>query len=103
MYVRAFERLRARGVAGLPNGTPVPALEVWALVQSRPEPEKLILTAGKRDLSHDSDLPVPERWYRPGLHAAPQALPQGHAVVGLNDQPAHVPVPAAPPLPLAPM
>ena len=97
-YVRHFERLRERGVAGLPNGTPVPALEVWALVQSRPEAEKLILTAGKRDLSHDLDMPLPERWFRPGEHTAPQALPPGHAVVGLNDQHAHVTVPADSPL-----
>ncbi|MFN4090958.1 MAG: alanine racemase [Alphaproteobacteria bacterium] len=98
MYVRAFERLRARGVAGLPNGAPEPALEVWAMVQSRSETEKAILTAGKRDLSHDADLPVPETWFRPGRHAAPQPLPAGHAVVGLNDQHAHVAIPADSPL-----
>lgn len=97
-YVRAFERLRARGLTGLPNGTPVPALEVWTLVQSRPEPEKLILTAGKRDLSHDAELPIPERWFRPGRDRAPQSMPPGHAVVGLNDQHAHVAVPADSPL-----
>jgi len=97
-YVRAFERLRARGVAGLPNGTPVPALEVWTMVQSRPEAEKAILTAGKRELSHDADLPVPERWFRPGLHETPQSLPPGHAVTGLNDQHAHLALPAASPL-----
>ena len=97
-YVRAFERLRERGLVGLPNGTPVPALEVWTLVQSRPETEKLILTAGKRDVSFDADMPVPERWFRPGLHEAPQALPPGHVVTGLNDQHAHVTVPASSPL-----
>ncbi len=36
-----------------------PALEVWAMVQSRPEPTLAILTMGKRDASYDADLPIP--------------------------------------------
>lgn len=35
------------------------ALEVWTRVQSLPEPGLAILSAGKRDLSHDIDLPRP--------------------------------------------
>ena len=37
----------------------VPALEVWACVQSMPEPGLAILALGKRDISHDIDLPIP--------------------------------------------
>ncbi len=37
----------------------MPALEVWAYVQSRPEPELAIAAFGKRDASYDAGLPVP--------------------------------------------
>ena len=36
-----------------------PALEVWALVQSCPEPGLAILAAGRRDLSFDIEMPIP--------------------------------------------
>jgi len=36
-----------------------PALEVWAQVASRPEPDLALLTMGRRDVSFDQDLPVP--------------------------------------------
>jgi D-serine deaminase-like pyridoxal phosphate-dependent protein len=36
-----------------------PALQVWAQVVSRPEPELAVLTMGRRDVSFDQDLPVP--------------------------------------------
>jgi D-serine dehydratase len=74
----------------------MPALEVWAYVQSRPEPGKVLLTMGKRDVSYD-ELPVPLTWYRPGM-SAPQPVPAGHAVTGLNDQHGHMTVPASSPL-----
>ena len=37
----------------------VPALEVWACVQSVPESGLAILSLGKRDISHDIHLPLP--------------------------------------------
>ena len=42
------------------------ALEVWAPVLSRPEPERLILGAGKRDVSTDSYLPQAKKWVSHG-------------------------------------
>ena len=66
-------------------------------MQSRPEREKVILTAGKRDLSHDVHLPVMLHWHRPG-ESGPRAAPTGHIVTGLNDQHAHMAVPADFPL-----
>lgn len=62
-----------------------PALEVWARVLSRPEPGRAILTAGKRDVSFDIDLPVPLHWFRPGLHTEPQPV-VGWKVTQLSDQ-----------------
>ena len=42
------------------------ALEVWAPVLSRPEPGRIILGAGKRDLSTDSLFPIVKKWVRRG-------------------------------------
>jgi D-serine deaminase-like pyridoxal phosphate-dependent protein len=54
-----------------------PALEVWAQVASRPEPDLAVLTMGRRDVSFDQDLPVPL-----GLTDS--------AVIKLNDQHAYL-------------
>jgi len=40
------------------------ALEVWAPVLSRPEPTRLIVGAGKRDVSTDGLFPVAKKWVR---------------------------------------
>ena len=42
------------------------ALDVWAPVLSRPEPTRLIVGAGKRDVSTDGLLPVATKWVRRG-------------------------------------
>jgi D-serine dehydratase len=102
MYREAFAEVKKRQ-PGLDNLGPglVPAFEVWAYVQSRPEAKKAILTVGKRDISYDVDLPVPLRWVRPrsGVGAGDIAdLGPGHVVTGLNDQHCHMTVPADSPL-----
>ncbi|WP_296247175.1 amino acid deaminase [Pseudomonas sp. UBA4194] len=43
-----------------------PALEVWAHVQSMPEPGFAVVALGKRDVAYDAGLPMPLRCYRPG-------------------------------------
>jgi D-serine dehydratase len=86
---------RSPGIDQLGPGL-MPALEVWAYVQSRPEPQKALLTMGKRDVSYD-ELPVPLHWCRPGTKA-PQTVVSGHIVTGLNDQHCHMTVPADSPL-----
>lgn len=97
MYRAAFNELLARSpdAAAAEPGLR-PALEVWAYVQSRPEPSKIVLTMGKRDVSWD-DPPVALKWFRPGA-AAPEAMPAGHFVTALNDQHCHMTVPADSPL-----
>lgn len=74
-----------------------PALEVWSMVQSRPETNLAILTMGKRDASHDAGLPVPLAWHRPGP-GVPNALPEGAAIVKMNDQHAYLRLPDDHPL-----
>ena len=44
-----------------------PALEVWAHVQSLPEPGLAVVALGKRDVAYDAGLPVPLRRYRAGV------------------------------------
>ncbi len=71
------------------NSSLQPALEVWALVQSCPEPGLALLTAGRRDLSFDVALPTPiARAPRGSLHT--QAVPASWKITGLNDQHAHL-------------
>lgn len=99
LYARAMEAMRARNpeVARAGGGLQ-PALEVWAYVQSRPEPGKAIVSFGKRDCSYD-DYPVALWWYRPdGSMAAPRPVPGEHTVTGLNDQHCHVALPEDSPL-----
>ncbi|MGE0211191.1 MAG: amino acid deaminase [Parvibaculaceae bacterium] len=101
-YRDRFQQLRKRtpSIDGL--GQPlVPALEVWAYVQSRPEPTKAILTAGKRDISFDSRLPQPLKWLRPSAGATAadiRPVGEGHTVTGLNDQHCHLALPEDSPL-----
>jgi D-serine dehydratase len=65
------------------------ALEVWALVQSLPEPGLAILGVGKRDLSHDLGMPVPlGTCARASRERRP--VPEGWAVHRLNDQHAYL-------------
>ena len=45
----------------------LPALEVWAHVQSLPEPGLAVIAIGKRDVAYDAGLPVPLLRYRAGV------------------------------------
>ena len=63
-----------------------PAIEVWAYVQSRPEPGLVVATLGKRDVSTDH-FPVLEKWFRANAGMTEPALvADGYKVLGLNDQ-----------------
>ncbi|GAB3049763.1 alanine racemase [Sediminivirga luteola] len=68
---------------------PLPALEVWAEVLSRPEPGLAILGAGRRDVSTDADLPQPCAIRRDGRTWPAEGL----QVTAVNDQHAMVSVP----------
>jgi D-serine dehydratase len=86
MLAGNFERMRARSPGIDAAGGPRPALTVWGLIQSLPEPGLAILDVGKRDVSYDVDLPVAERWYRQGLHTMPVGLPEPAKATQINDQ-----------------
>ena len=67
----------------------LPALQLWAYVQSIPEKEKAILTLGKRDAAFDSGLPTPSLHYRPG-QAAPHECPSHWELTRMMDQHAYM-------------
>jgi len=68
------------------------ALEVWAYVLSRPEPELAILSSGRRDFGIDAGNPIPLKWAKPGeLAATPLS---GCEIVGVSDQHAHMQISA---------
>lgn len=65
------------------------ALEVWASVQSCPEPGLVILAVGKRDLSYDWDMPMPLAVCRRGSREL-QAVDPDWRITKLNDQHAYL-------------
>lgn len=75
-----------------PPGGLLPALEVWSVVLSRPEPNLAILSMGKRDASHDLGLPHPLLVQRGGA-AAPEAIPRQAEIFKMNDQHAYLRLP----------
>lgn len=90
-YARKMRDLQRRGGLGGRSGSidPTtalqPALELWALVQSLPDPEMAIMTMGIRDLPYDLGYPVPLRQYRDGTLLR-EVADNGYAVVNSNDQ-----------------
>ena len=90
-YARMLEGVKARsGMDWQVRPGLKPALEVWARVQSRPEPGLAILTMGKRDASFDIDLPVPLVHFRFGQDDYPRPVPPGWKITAMNDQHAYL-------------
>ncbi len=63
----------------------VPALELWAYVQSMPDPGRAIIGLGKRDAAFDAGLPIPIRQFRPGS-SSPKPTPEGWKLSRIMDQ-----------------
>ncbi len=71
----------------------IPALHVWAYVQSIPEDQKGIVGLGRRDAAFDSGLPVPALHYRPG-DANPKPAPSHWETTKIMDQHAYLKIAA---------
>ena len=80
----ANQRIGCADAAGLQA-----AMEVWATVQSLPEPGLAILAVGKRDISHDLGWPLPLAVVPLGEHQ-PRPAPTDWSISGLNDQHGHL-------------
>ena len=85
-YREAQERiLKHNPIAQQMRSGLLPALHVWAYVQSIPEAGTAIVGMGKRDAAFDSGLPVPALHFRPG-HVIPIAAPTHWEVTRMMDQ-----------------
>jgi D-serine dehydratase len=67
----------------------LPALQIWAYVQSIPEMDKAIVAMGKRDAAFDAGLPIPALHYRPG-DTAPKPAPVHWTLTRMMDQHAYM-------------
>jgi len=63
-----------------------PALEVWAHVQSLPEPGFALIALGKRDVAFDAGLPLPLMRYQEGVVPAVGDDVSGCKVTAVMDQ-----------------
>jgi D-serine dehydratase len=97
IYEEAMQGVYQRDPIAADLGRLRPALEIWAQVQSRPEPTRAIVAMGRREASYDAGLPVPKLWCRPSPGARANSL-SGHRVAALNDQHAFLDMPADSPL-----
>jgi D-serine dehydratase len=90
VYRAAQEEIQVRNPVARAMGSGLlPALRIWAYVQSIPEPERAIIGMGKRDAAFDAGLPEPALHYRPGT-PTPRPAPTHWAVTGMMDQHAYL-------------
>ena len=91
LYREALADVHAR--TGSAEPALEPAIEVWAQVLSVPEPELVILSAGRRDFGQDAGNPVALAHVRRGS-AERRSLPgAGWRMAAVSDQHAHMAVP----------
>jgi D-serine dehydratase len=91
VYRAAQEQIQTRNpVARKMRSELLPALQLWAYVQSIPEADKAIIALGKRDAAFDAGLPLPVKRFRPGQDAAPADSPAHWEVTGMMDQHAYL-------------
>lgn len=92
VYKKAQSEILARNPIAKKMGEALlPALQLWAYVQSIPEADRAIVGFGKRDAAFDAGMPVPARHYRPGSGAPREiAANEGWEVTGMMDQHAYL-------------
>ena len=89
-YRKAQEEILVRNpIARKMNSGLLPALQIWAYVQSIPEAGRAIIGMGKRDAAFDSGLPTPALHFRPGA-TAPTPTPAHWEVTKMMDQHAYL-------------
>jgi D-serine dehydratase len=91
LYRTAQERILERNsVAPTLGEALLPALRIWAVVQSIPDPARAVVAMGKRDVAFDAGLPRPATLFRPGRDTAPATAPAHWEITGLMDQHAYL-------------
>ncbi len=71
----------------------VPALHIWAYIQSIPEDQLAVVTMGRRDAAFDSGLPTPALHFRPG-NGEPRPCPAHWETTKMMDQHAYLKIAA---------
>jgi len=101
VYRNAQNDILARNPVAKEMGVALlPALQLWAYVQSIPEPGRAIVGFGKRDAAFDAGFPEPSRHFRPSRERAAGAAPrdvkpdEGWQVFAMMDQHAYLQIPA---------
>ena len=92
VYKKAQNEIFARNPIAKKMGEGLkPALQLWAYVQSIPEPDRVIIGLGKRDAAFDSGMPEPARHFRPGTQW-PRDIQtdEGWEIFGMMDQHAYL-------------
>lgn len=94
IYAHDFPSLQSRLGSDVAQrlGRLEPALHLWAMVQSQPEPGRALLTLGKRDAGHDAGLPVPV-FHKPTDTNQLTRLDGDWRIDKMNDQHAYLHVP----------
>lgn len=96
-YRRRALDMDKRGKLALPSGKTgsasgfKPGLELWAAVQSLPDPRVAIMGMGMRDLPYDIELPIPLQRFRDGRLI--EDLGSGWKMTKSNDQHCYVEYP----------
>jgi D-serine deaminase-like pyridoxal phosphate-dependent protein len=91
IYRKAQEKIQERNpVAQAMRPGLLPALQLWAYVQSVPEKTKAIIGLGKRDAAFDAGLPTPAGHYRPGISTTPLTTPAHWQLTRMMDQHAYL-------------
>ena len=92
VYKKAQNEIFARNPIAKKMGEGLkPALQLWAYVQSIPEPDRVIIGMGKRDAAFDAGMPEPARHFRPGTQW-PRDIQtdEGWEIFGMMDQHAYL-------------
>lgn len=92
VYKKAQTEIFARNPIARSMGEGLkPALQLWAYVQSIPEPERAIIGFGKRDAAFDAGMPEPARHFRPGTQWPREvSAEEGWEIFGMMDQHAYM-------------
>lgn len=91
IYREAQARILERNPVAPTLGTALlPALQVWAVVQSIPDAGRAVVAMGKRDVAFDAGMPRPATVYRPGRDTVPNEVTAGWEVTGMMDQHAYL-------------
>ncbi|QBJ78549.1 amino acid deaminase [Aquitalea sp. USM4] len=95
IYRQAEQRIQSQNPIARDMGSSLlPALQLWAYVQSVPEQGRAIIALGKRDAAFDAGLPQVSLHFRPGRDQAPQEAPADWMVASMMDQHAFMRIPA---------